>query len=369
MLSKLKKVKPDPILSIVTRFNADKNPKKINLSVGEFVSGAQVYKFKSVKKAEPIVVTNMNYRYLPIPGCPDFIENSRKFVFGKSNGHLGYQTVSGTGSLWLASQILELVGQTNVITSNVTWPNHNHIFNIVDTYEHSKNIDDLLTKIKNCKPTVFLFQSCCHNPTGIDYDNDVWNMIGFEIKRNNHTVILDNAYQGLSSGDPQVDNYSIKLFDQLGVPLIVCSSYAKNLGLYNQRLGSLFTNFKVENLDDHIKQRIRSSYSNPPSFGSSIFNKVMSEDYQEWQKECNELTQTLKKNRQSLHQKLTNHNIFWDQLVDGNGLFYMTPLSSEQIDKLRDEYSIYMLQNGRINIAGINDENIDYIVEKISVVQ
>ena len=122
----------------------------------------------------------------------------------------------------------------------------------------------------------------------------------------------------------------------------------------------------MDNLDDYIKKIIRSSYSNPPSFGTLIFNKIIDENYDEWEMECLELTKQLRKNREMLYTKLKNKNITWDNLVDGNGLFYLTPLNESQINKLSQEHSIYMLKNGRINIAGINENNINYIVDKIS---
>ena len=366
MISTLKKLKPDPILGIVSKFKLDKNPHKINLSVGEFVDGSNVYKFNSVRQVENNV--DINYRYLPIEGCSKFIENSRNIVFGKSNDYLGYQTLSGTGSLWLASQILNILNLNNVTTSDITWPNHNQIFNITNTYKHSSNISDLLEKINSTKTNVFLFQSCCHNPTGIDYKNDNWDLIAKELKKNNHYVIMDNAYQGLASGDAQIDNYSIKTFHEEEIPMIVCSSYAKNFGLYNQRLGSLFVNFDVENLNDYIKKIIRSSYSNPPSFGGLVFNEVLGKNYQEWKSECKHLAHQLKSKRKLLFDKLKSKNIIWEGLKEGNGLFYLTPLTQNQINKLASNESIYIVGNGRINIAGINSDNIDYIVEKIEKV-
>jgi aspartate aminotransferase, cytoplasmic len=366
MIFKLKKLNPDPILGIVSKFKLDKNPKKINLSVGEFVNGQNVYKFESVRKTEKNL--NMNYRYLPIEGCSEFIENSRNIVFGKSNNYLGYQTLSGTGSLWIANKILNTVDLNNVIASDITWPNHNQIFNITNKYKHSSDISDLLEKINSTQSNVFLFQSCCHNPTGVDYENKKWDIIAQALKRNNHYVIMDNAYQGLASGESQLDNYSIKLFDKENIPMIVCSSYAKNFGLYNQRLGSLFTNFDVENLNDYIKKIIRSSYSNPPSFGSVIFNQVIKNHYQEWNAECQSLANRLNFNRKLLFYKLKSKNIIWKDLKEGNGLFYLTPLNQEQINKLAYDESIYIVGNGRINIAGLNLENINYIVEKIEAV-
>jgi aspartate/tyrosine/aromatic aminotransferase len=362
MISRLKKLKSDPILGLVAKFKKDIRSNKINLTVGEFVNNNETYKFDCIKNIEQTF--DISYKYLPITGCPEFIENSRKFVFNETNNLLGYQTLSGTGSLWLANQILKIVRLNEIVISNITWPNHHQIFNVKDTY-NQYDINSLFKRIEKGYGEVFLFQTCCHNPTGIDYSEEEWNEIFKRIKRYNHIVILDNAYQGLASGNPSVDNYSIRLCNEMNIPFIVCSSYAKNFGLYNQRLGNLFTNFNVENLDDYVKKIIRTTYSNPPSFGTLVFNKVYLENYNDWSKECKELVDDINIKRHILYNKLSDNNIIWDNLKEGNGLFYLTPLNENQIDKLRDEKGIYMLRNGRINIAGLNDKNMDKFVNNI----
>jgi len=344
----LKKLKPDAIMGIVAKFRKDINPNKLNLSIGELAN----YDFKCVRKIEKSF--DINYKYLPIGGCPEFIENSRKFVFNNNNDYLGYQTISGTGSLWLCSQILELINKDKVHLPDITWGNHLQIFKNNESYNYL-NFD-----FKNIVPSVFLFHSCCHNPTGIDYTKRQWDEICSYIVEGNHTVIFDNAYQGLASGNPEEDNYAIKKFAKNNIPLIVCSSHAKNLGLYNQRLGSLFTNLDTEYLDDHIKRIIRKTYSNPPAFGSMIMNNV---DYDEWKKECNEVVKMLNFKRHKLNSLL---NVKWEGFIESNGLFYITPLTKEQVIKLREKYSIYMLENGRMNIAGLDDDKIEYFADIIN---
>lgn len=362
MLSKLKKLKTDPILGLVSQFKKDRRPHKINLTVGEFIKNNKTYKFKCVKNIENTF--NVDYKYLPISGCPTFIENSRKFIFNKSNNLLGFQTLSGTGSLWLANQILKLVGLNKIIIGNPTWANHHQLFDIKSTFNHN-DLDELIHIIQKSHKKVFLFQTCCHNPTGIDYSVKEWNRIMLHIKENKHYVILDNAYQGLASGNPVLDNYASKLCNELDIPFIICSSYSKNFGLYNQRLGNLFTNFEVENLEDHVKRIIRSTYSNPPSFGTLIFNEIYTNHYSDWLKECNYLVNNISYKRYLLNEALMQNNINWNNIIGKNGLFYLTPLNKSQIDFLREEHGIYMVNNGRINIAGLTDDNIKYFVDKI----
>ena len=348
MLKKLKKVEFDNIIKITSKFSEDTNPKKINLLIGQFD-----YKFNCVENSK--ILEKFNYKYLPTSGCPQFIERSRKFIFNSDNDFLGYQTLSGTGALWLASQILELLDIKKIYLPNITWPNHFKIFENYDTYNYL-NFNYSL----NIPSSVFLFHTCCHNPTGIDYTNMNWDYICDYIKYGNHMVIFDNAYQGLASGNPEEDNYAIKLFAKRDIPMIVCSSHSKNLGLYNQRLGSLFTNLNIDNLDEHIKLIIRKTYSNPPAYGSFIMNNI---DYDEWKKDCSDIVELLNNKKRKLD-KLLNNN--WKQLTNTKGLFYMVPLNKSQIELLREKYSIYLLDNGRMNISGLKDNEMEYFANIIN---
>ena len=338
----LEKIKLDNIVEISNLFVKDKNPNKINLLVGSID-----YKFKCIKEE---LREEMNNKYLPTRGCSKFIDMSRKIVFNDVNNFLGYQTLSGTGALWLSNEILKLLNIKEIYLPGLSWPNHYKIFNNYKTYNYL-NFDYLL----NIEPSVFLFHSCCHNPSGIDYTKMEWDNICDYIEVGKHIVIFDNAYQGLGSGNPEEDNYAIKLFANRGIPMMVCSSYSKNLGLYNKRLGSLFTNLNIENLDEHILQIIRRTYSNPPAYGTYILNNM---NYEEWKKDCLEIFNELNIKKEKLD-KLLNYK--WKGLKESKGLFYMVPLSKKQIKILREKYSIYLLDNGRMNIGVLDDIKMKYL--------
>ena len=353
---KLDNIKLDNIVEVSNKCKKDTNPNKINLLVGQLIN----YKFNCIKNTKNL--QNISYKYLHSSGCPKFIEKSRKFIFNSDNDFLGYQTLSGTGALWLSSQILKLLNINNIYLPALSWPNHFKIFENYKTYNYLNGINTFPNSdyFLNLEPSVFLFHSCCHNPSGIDYTKTQWDNICDYIDVGNHIVIFDNAYQGLASGNPEEDNYAIKLFADRNIPMMVCTSNSKNLGLYNQRLGSLFTNLKVENLDDHILQIIRKTYSNPPAYGTYIMNNV---DYDEWKTDCLKIVEILNNKKKKLDE-LLYHN--WPGLINTKGLFYMVPLSKNQIELLRDKYSIYLLDNGRMNIAGLEDDKMEYFANIIN---
>lgn len=356
MLKNLPKLKGDMIFGLNKMFQNDIRKNKVNLIVGELMRNNKLYKYDCVSRVEKNI--DFNYKYLPISGDSEFIDISKDIIFGdennknSKNNFIGFQTLSGTGSLTLANQILNLIDKKEIITSNKFWPNHANIFNISKTYNHNnKELFDLLNKTYN---NIFLLQSCCHNPTGIDFTENEWINIGFNALKNNHLIILDNAYQGLASGNLQDDNFGIKYLSDLDVNLIICSSFSKNLGLYNCRVGNLFTNLQIDNLKEHLELYIRTKYSNPPAFGSNIVKNIYSNEKLSWEKELSSIVLDLKAKRNMLGKSLNLD-------LKGNGLFTELPINKDNIIKLREEQGIYMLENGRINIAGLDLYNINNI--------
>jgi len=385
MSLRLSKVPSDPILGIVSKFKADKNPKKINLSIGEYLLNGELYKFNCVAKAEKLV--NLNHRYLPIEGNNAFLEEHSKIILPERNSTkdlLKYQTISGTGALNLSGVILKKLGFTKIFLPNLTWPNHMNIYSAcgfeIDSYDYLKleenkepllsNLDDLKDKIvKSEKNTCFLFQANGNNPTGLNYTDSMIKELVPILKEHNKLVIVDNAYQGLSSKCYKEDVKLISELDFMRVPMMIASSCAKNLGLYGQRLGSLICALYEEdeeildNLNSNIKKMIREIYSSPPKYGSQIAQIVFSTFKTEWKKECKELVNNLEISRKLLYEELKKENIIWNNLLQSEGLFYLSPLKEEEIEELAKKHSIYILKNGRINIAGLNHSDIPYFAE------
>lgn len=385
MLS-LKKLKPDPIFGFINMFNNDLRCQKLNLTIGEYHLNNKLYKFEVVNKAES-KLNNIEHSYLPIDGNSDFLKAHSKIVFPKRKNFdqlLKYQTLSGTGANNLSGHIMKLLGISDIYIPNMTWGNHYNVFEQLNistynqVYRDNKNIlklcedNDLIHTIEKSKPnSCFVFQSCGHNPSGLDYNTTSLVKIAESLKQNNNYVVIDNAYQGLCSGNYITDANMITIFDNFNIPLLVASSCAKNLGLYGERIGSLICSLpynqeQLDILDSHIKKIIRTQYTNPPLYGSLVAQIVYSDFINDWKHECMYLVNILKKNRRCLYESLKSKGIIWDDILLTNGLFYMPPLYKDQIINLREKYAIYTLENGRINIAKLDEKKIEYLTDSIS---
>lgn len=374
-LTKLDHISDDKIFGLVNEYKEDTRNFKLNLAIGVLIDKNKLFKFDTVKNEE---TKCKSHGYLSISGNKNFTKLHYELVTGnKYNNNLVYQTLSGTGALSLASKILKILDINEIYLPSSTWTNHNNIFKSasynVKYYDYITKpklwIKELLESLSKINNSLVLFQSCCHNPSGVDIDETTWNNIVSYMKKNNNIVLLDNAYQGLVSGDINKDNYCIRKFIESKVPILICSSHAKNFGLYGERIGGLIVKVQDmdnDKLDKYVKKIIRSEYSSPPYFGSLIVENILSDPNKKalWEIEIKEQTIKLKNIRNELYNKLKENYIFWDDILNTNGLFYQTKLSNSNIYKLKEEHGIYMLENGRINIAAL-DNNIDYFVESV----
>ena len=372
-IDKLEELGEDKIYGIVNEYKNDERDCKINLAIGVLVDDNKLFKFNVVKNEEDKCKT---HGYLSISGNSNFTKLHYELVTGnKYTDELVYQTLSGTGAISLAAKVLNILDYKDIYLPSSTWTNHNNIFKSnnfnINYYDYITkprlDNDKLLESLSKVKNSLVLFQSCCHNPTGVDIENVTWDKIVELMKQNNNIVIIDNAYQGLVSGNLDEDNYSIKKFISEKIPSFICSSHAKNFGLYGQRIGGLIINIDNKKLNNYVKKIIRSEYSSPPYFGSSIVENILSNDdkYNLWAKEVYNQVSKLNRIRVHLYTKLKQNGIMWYDIMNTNGLFYQTNLSIEQIKKLKIEYGIYILENGRINLAALNLDNMSYFVNSV----
>jgi aspartate/tyrosine/aromatic aminotransferase len=372
-IKKLDDFDDDKIFSLVNEYKDDNRDYKINLTIGVLVEDNKLFKFNVVKEEEDKCKT---HGYLSISGNFNFIKLHYELVTGsKYKDELVYQTLSGTGAISLAAKVLSILEYKDIYIPSSTWGNHNNIFKSnnfnIKYYDYITkprlDKDKLLQSLSKINNSLVLFQSCCHNPTGVDIENETWDKIVDLMKQNNNIVIIDNAYQGLVSGNLNEDNYSIKKFLSKKIPSFICSSHSKNFGLYGQRIGGLIINIDNNKLNNYIKKIIRSEYSTPPYYGSYIVENILSNDvkYNLWTKEVYEQVNKLKKIRVHLYSKLRQNGILWHDIMNTNGLFYQTNLTVEQVKELKVEYGIYMLENGRINLAALNNSNMCYFVNSV----
>ncbi|EER34623.1 hypothetical protein CTRG_01484 [Candida tropicalis MYA-3404] len=397
---------PDKILGITEAFINDSNPKKINLGVGAYRdnSGKPII-FPSVKKAEEILLSKETEKeYTPIIGSKNFQSIVKNFIFNNSgkdaNGKqliddgriVTSQTISGTGSLRVIADFLNrFYSSKKILVPKPTWANHVAVFKDAGLepefyayYETSKNdldFDNLKQSLTNApNESIVLLHACCHNPTGMDLTSEQWDEVLQIVQDKKLFPLVDMAYQGFASGKPFEDIGMIRKLTQLAnenkIPsFALCQSFAKNMGLYGERTGSISiitpSSESSKAVESQLKKLIRPMYSSPPIHGSKIVEVIFDESsglLPEWLQELDNVVGRLNTVRSKLYEKLDKSNYNWDHLLKQRGMFVYTGLSPEQVIRLRNEYSVYATEDGRFSISGINDNNVDYLANAINEV-
>ena len=379
----------DPILGLPIAFAADSRPNKVNLGIGAYKTAEGLpLVLSSVRKAESqLLQKHLNKDYLRIEGDGEFLRCALQLLLGTDSnllqsGHFfSAQTVGGACALRIAGEFLAKLISKTIFISQPSWSNHKQIFERaglnVGSYPYFDPKTCLLDylgmceAIKNMPPrSVILLHGCCHNPTGIDPTFEQWKELSELIKKQQLIPLFDIAYQGFGDGLDQ-DAQAIRHFVREGHEMLIAYSFSKNFGLYGERVGFLtIMSSKPETMPkvgSQIKYLIRANYSNPPLHGARIISTILKspELTSEWKMELNNMCERVKEMRKALVAALLvqgkDRNFAY--MHRQNGLFSFSGLSPEMVERLRSEKAIYMPSNGRINIAGLNTQNLSYVAE------
>lgn len=223
------------------------------------------------------------------------------------------------------------------------------------------------------KQSVIVLHACAHNPTGVDPSTDTWKQISDICKERQHIVLFDVAYQGFASGDPVRDSHAVRMFVDEGHELIACQSFAKNFGLYGERVGNLnvvcSSKEQATAITSQLAIIIRTQYSNPPLFGARIVSTVLNDPQLKeiWDQDVRAMSNRLKEMRSGLGSMLTKvgSQRNWDHITSQIGMFAYSGLTPEQVQRLIDEYHIYLTKDGRISISGLNTHNLEKVATAI----
>ena len=395
MFEKLDMAPPDPILGLTAAFNEETNPNKINLGVGVYKdSQGKTPVLASVKKAEErILAAEQSKSYLPIDGPPAYSRAVQELLFGAdheiiANGRaVTAQSPGGTGGLRVAGDfIYQQFPTARIWLSEPTWANHPKIFQAsgleiktypyFDTATNGLDFESMLAAIEQIPAgDVLLLHGCCHNPTGVGPTPEQWAQIGAVVSARGILPLVDFAYQGLGSGLSE-DGVGLLALCRPGLELLVASSFSKNFGLYNERIGAL--TLVAADADgaatalSHLKIAVRTNYSNPPAHGSAIVTEVLNDPElrQQWDTEVASMRDRINGMRQLFVDTLKAKGVEGDFsfITHQLGMFSFSGLTPEQVAQLRDQYAIYIVNSGRINVAGITEANIDYLCTAIASV-
>ncbi|KAE9399278.1 aspartate aminotransferase [Gymnopus androsaceus JB14] len=389
---------PDSIFKLTAAFKADTFDKKVNLGVGAYRDdNDKPWVLPVVKKAESIILNTpaLDHEYLPITGLPEFTSAAAKLLLGPDSRVLAegrvttVQTISGTGANHLGalflSRFYQWTGDKEVYLSDPTWANHPAIFKNVgiipvsypyyDPKTIGLNFDGFLSSLKSApEGSVFLLHACAHNPTGVDPTKEQWNVIAQAMLEKGHYGFFDTAYQGFASGDLDNDAWAIRFFVDKGVKMLICQSFAKNAGLYGERVGALHVVSPSKEAAERVKSQLsvlqRSEISNPPTYGARIVTLILNdaELFSEWKRDISTMAGRIIDMRKELYKLLTEELHTpgnWDHIVNQIGMFSFTGITPEQSKALTEKAHIYLTVNGRISMTGLNRNNIRYFATSL----
>lgn len=384
----------DPIFSLAHAFKMNSRKDKINLSIGMYQDeNGVVPQLQSIKIAKHRLKKweEQASLYLPIEGLPDYCAAIGKLLFGEDNFFsrqdrlATIQAVGGSSALKIGADFLQCYfPDSEVWVSDPTWQNHHAIFGgvgfKVNVYPYFDQINkgvlfDNLCETLNQLPekSIVLFHPCCHNPTGADLTRVQWDTLIPILKERDIIPFLDIAYQGFGAGLVD-DCYAIQAMALAHLPCFISNSFSKNFSLYGERVGGLTVvcqhHDEKERVLGQLRTIIRRNYSNPPSYGARQVATVLNdaELFKLWSQEVESMRCRIAAVRKNLASRLTHllPDKNFSYLVNQRGMFSYTGLNALQIRTLREQYGIYLINNGRINIAGLNSKNIENVTSAIA---
>ncbi|XP_034254523.1 aspartate aminotransferase, cytoplasmic [Thrips palmi] len=386
---------PIEVFALNKSFLEDKHPQKVNLGVGAYrTNEGKPWVLPVVRRTEQQMAANeeLNHEYLPVLGLESFSSGATGMLLGSDSPALadgrafGVQTLSGTGALKVGADFLHKhLKLTTFYYSSPTWENHGLIFSNAGFTEprqyrywnpETRNIDfeGMLEDLKNApKGSVIILHACAHNPTGCDPTPEQWEKIADVIEEKGLFPFFDSAYQGFASGDLLKDAQAVRYFVKRGFELFCSQSFAKNFGLYNERVGNLTVVMKDKKCMAEVKSQItliiRGNYSNPPNHGARIVSTVLNDPqlFKEWEDCIKTMSSRILSMRKGLQERLEKLGTpgSWDHITRQIGMFSYTGLTESQVAYMVKEFHIYLLKSGRINMCGLTTSNIDHVAQGI----
>ena len=383
----------DPILGLNEAFNADPRPTKVNLGVGVYTNeDGRIPLLRAVAEAENILTaTHAPRGYLPIEGIAAYDKAVQTLLFGAdsqllSEGRLiTAQALGGTGALKIGADFLKrLLPDATVAISDPSWENHRALFEAAgfpvrnyryyDAFSNGVNRGGLLEDLKNLPPrSVVVLHACCHNPTGVDLGMDDWRAIVEILREREHVPFLDIAYQGFGDGIEE-DAAAVRLFAESDLTFFVSSSFSKSFSLYGERVGALSivtgSQDETSRVLSQLKRVIRTNYSNPPTHGASVVASILNspELRAMWEAELGEMRERIRGMRMAMVEQLAGAKRDFSFVAQQRGMFSYSGLTTEQVDRLKNEFGIYAVGTGRICVAALNQRNLPSVTQAIAQV-
>ncbi|NHB88904.1 aromatic amino acid transaminase [Photorhabdus tasmaniensis] len=386
----------DPILSLAEEFKKDPRAEKINLSIGLYYDEQGVTpQLQAVSTAEEQLraLSQTASLYLPMEGLESYRLAVQELLFGKDHPVLKQrivatiQSLGGSGALKIGADFLHrYFPDSEVWCSDPTWENHAAIFAgagikvnyypYFDTQTKGVKFNEMLETFRKLPAkSIIVMHPCCHNPTGSDLTYDQWDQVVQIVKERELLPFLDLAYQGLADGIEK-DAYAIRAMATAGLPCLVSNSFSKIFSMYGERVGGLSVICDDEQTKERVlgqlKAGVRRVYSSPPNFGAQVVAKVLTDPAlkTQWLTEVEHMRLRILEMRtvlvDALKTVLPEKN--FEYFLKQRGMFSYTGFSQKQVDRLRQEFAVYLVGNGRVCMAGVNHHNVERIAETFAAV-
>ncbi|MDB9952083.1 aspartate/tyrosine/aromatic aminotransferase [Porticoccaceae bacterium] len=395
MFETLKPIGMDPILGLMAAFRADTRETKIDLGVGVYQDDrGRTPVMTSVKDAEAkLMELELTKSYQGIAGDPDYNQRMMSLIFGADHSILSsgrvksIQAPGGSGALRVGAEVIQRATPSAKLWVGVpTWPNHIPLlgsagfeikeYPYYDMATHQINSDAMMETLRQVPAgDMVLLHGCCHNPTGADLTHEQWDQIADLALERGFIPFIDTAYQGLGDGLDE-DAYGMRMMADRLPELVIASSCSKNFGLYRERTGSITfiakNSQQAEIVASQAMSIARQIYSMPPAHGALLVSLILGDQQlrANWQAELEEVRLRIKSMRTLLTNGIQGNSagVDFSHIEQQKGMFSFLGITTPQIDRLRDEFGIYIVSSTRVNLAGINSSNIDYISESMNTV-
>ncbi|MDF0535848.1 aspartate/tyrosine/aromatic aminotransferase [Shewanella yunxiaonensis] len=395
MFNQLQPMPADPILGLLSQFREDPRPVKVDLGVGVYKDAhGNTPILACVKTAERIrTETETTKVYIGPAGSDKFNRLICDLAFGEGHSVIeqnrvrSVSTPGGTGSLKVAADFIKRCNPNATMwVSDPTWANHISLFKgaglkveAYPYYDQQNNVlkfDEMLAALKLLGPDdVVLLHACCHNPTGQDLSEAQWDQVVEVAAERGFTPLIDMAYQGFGDSLDR-DAYGVRKMAAAVDAMLLCASCSKNFGLYRERIGACAVvtkdSVKADIALSVMLHVIRAIYSMPPAHGAALVETILgsAELTQQWHEELAVMRDRINGNRAMLVDKIKAAGVNRDFsfIARQKGMFSFLGITPEQVELLKRDYAIYMVGSSRISVAGITEENVDYLANSIAAI-
>lgn len=389
MLGNLGPQAPDKILALMGEFREDTRQGKIDLGVGVYKDAfGRTPIMRAVREAERrLLETETTKTYGALAGEPAFRQAMAQLILGEGlqpdrTATLG--TVAGTGAVRHAFELARLANpDLTVWVPDPTWPNHLSILDFMglphrsyryfDPASGAVDADGMLADLATARPgDLVLLHGCCHNPTGADPAPEVWGRLAETLARTGALPLVDLAYQGFGDG-LEADATGTRTLAAALPEVLIAASCSKNFGIYRDRAGVLLALTDGTGARDLAQGAMaylnRQTFSFPPDHGARIVTTILTDDglRGEWQAELDEVRGGMVALRRQLAaelRQLSGGNRF-DFLEHHRGMFSRLPATPEQVAQIKRDAAIYIVGDGRLNIAGLNAETVPILARAL----